>query len=98
MLNLGETTSVWLAKTPVRLKLSLGGAHVMSEAMKQIVSTFVELRNVQALEDLRKHRKRTLEGLRALRDFDVSKPIKQNEDELAIIEEAIARLDQETGA
>jgi hypothetical protein len=60
--------------------------------MTQIVESFVKLRNLAALEELRAHRRRTLEGLRALRDLDVTTPIKQNEEELVIIEDGIIRL------
>jgi hypothetical protein len=65
----------------------------MSSAMTQIVNGYVKLRNRAALEELQRHRQKLIETLQSLGGpFDVASPIKQNQDELTIIEAGLARL------
>ena len=65
----------------------------MSDAMIQIVDSYVKLQDRSALEKLQAHRRKLLDALQSLTGpFDAAKPIKQNEDELLIIEAGIARL------
>ena len=65
----------------------------MSDAMIQIVDSYVKLQDRSALEKLQAHRRKLLDALQSLAGpFDAAKPIKQNEDELLIIEAGIARL------
>ena len=62
-------------------------------AMRNIVDTYVRYGNRKALDDLRAHRGRLIAGLKALTGtYDVSKPIAQMEDEIAIIEAGISKL------
>ena len=66
----------------------------MSEAVKLIVDAYVNLKNRQALEELREHRQRmrkNLEGKTAGL-FDVSKVIRTYDDELEIIETGLGRM------
>jgi len=65
----------------------------MASAISQIVDGYVRLRDRGALEELQAHRRNLIEKLRSLGGpFDPSSPIKQNQEELAIIEAGIARL------
>lgn len=65
----------------------------MSLAMAQIVDGYVKLKNRRALEELQVHRSTLIQGLQShLGPLDAAKPIKQNQDELVIIEAGIARL------
>jgi hypothetical protein len=70
--------------------LSRGG--VMSSAMIRIVDAYVKIQNRGALEELRMHRRTLIETLQPLRGIDVAGAVKQNQDELVIIEAGIARL------
>lgn len=65
----------------------------MSRAMTHIVDAYVKLNNRRALEQLLIHRRALLDALQLLRGpYDAATSIKQNQDELAIIEAGIARL------
>jgi hypothetical protein len=65
----------------------------MSSAMAQIVDGYVKLRDRSALEQLQLHRRKLVETLGSLGGpLDVASPIKQNQDELTIIEAGLARL------
>ncbi len=65
----------------------------MSDAMIRIVDGYVKLGDRRALKQLQVHRRKLLDTLQALSGpFDAAKPIKQNNDELVIIEAGIARL------
>jgi hypothetical protein len=67
----------------------------MSSAITLIVDGYVRLRDRNALEELQLHRRKLVETLQALGGpFDPASPIKQNQDELRIIEAGIARLDE----
>jgi len=65
----------------------------MSLAMTQIVDAYLKLNNRRSLEELHDHRRKLVAALRSLDGpFDPAVAIRQNQDELAIIEAAIARL------
>lgn len=64
----------------------------MPYAIEKIVDTYVQLNNRQALEDLRMHRQRLAVNFTARRGYDFSLPLRQVEDEIAIIEAALKRL------
>jgi hypothetical protein len=65
----------------------------MEPAIRSIVDTNVRLRNRKALDELRAHRGRLLVGLMALKGaYDVSRPIAQIEDEIAVIGAGLSRL------
>jgi hypothetical protein len=66
----------------------------MSLAIEQIVNAYVRLDNRSALEDLRSHRQRLIFDLKAqTTDYDLSRPIAQIDEEIAIIDAGIERLD-----
>jgi hypothetical protein len=61
--------------------------------MAQIVEGYVKLRDRSALEQLQFHRRKLIETLESLGGpLDAATPIKQNQDELTIIEAELARL------
>ena len=65
----------------------------MSLAMTQIVDANVKLKDRRALEELQVHRQKLIKGLQSFDGpFDPASTLKQNKDELAIIEAGIARL------
>jgi len=65
----------------------------MSSAIAQIVDAYVRMKDRRALEELQVHRLKLIDRLQALGGpFDAASPIKQNQDELVIIEAGIARL------
>jgi hypothetical protein len=65
----------------------------MSLAMTRIVDAYVSLKNRRQLEELQVHRRKLIETLQSLGGpFDPASAIKQNQDELMIIEAGIARL------
>jgi hypothetical protein len=65
----------------------------MSQAIRQIVDVYVRLDNRRALEDLRSHRQRLSVDLKArTTDYDLSRPIAQIDEEIAVIDAAIERL------
>jgi hypothetical protein len=66
----------------------------MTEAIQKIVDVYVRLDNRQALDDLRMHRQRLVMNLKARTGYDFSLPLLQVEDELAIIETGLERLDE----
>ena len=69
----------------------------MEPAIKRIIETYVRLNNRGAIEDLLIHRRRLVINLRARLDYDVSRPLAQIEEEIAIILaalEQVAPLDQ----
>ena len=71
----------------------------MQPAIRSIVDVYVRYRNRGALEDLLSHRRRLVAGLRALTGtYDASKPIAQIENEIAIIEAGLAKLETPTAA
>jgi len=61
--------------------------------MTQIVDGYVKLRDRSALEELQAHRRKLIDELQSLGGaYDAASPIKQNQDELLIIQAGIARL------
>jgi len=65
----------------------------MTSALTQIVDAYVRLRGRSSLEELQAHRRKLIETLQSLGGpYDAASPIKQNQDELLIIEAGIARL------
>ena len=62
-------------------------------AIRSIVDVYVRYGNRGALNELRAHRGRLLVDLKTLTGpFDVSRPIAELEDEIAIIEAGLAKL------
>ena len=66
----------------------------MSEAMKLIVDGYVKLGPRKELDDLKAHHCRLASELRSRRGgvFDLSSSIKQLDDEMAVIQEGLAKL------
>ena len=65
----------------------------MSEAMERIVGAYVELRNRKALEDMKDHRHRLATELKSLNgQLNLSSSIKLLEEEIAVIEAGLAKL------
>jgi hypothetical protein len=66
----------------------------MSKAMKQIVQVYVRHLNRRALEDLRKHRQKQALELRAQARpaYDFGLPIRQINEEIAVVEAGLERL------
>jgi hypothetical protein len=64
-------------------------------ATRTIVDMHVRCGNRRALEDLRAHRGRLMDGLKAFgrqRPYDIRKPIAQIEDEIAVIDAGLGKL------
>ena len=72
----------------------------MSEAMKLIVDGYVKLGARKELDDLKAHHCRMANELKSRRGgvFDLSSSIKQFDDEIAIIQEGLAKLANAGGA
>jgi hypothetical protein len=69
------------------------------EPIRSIVDAHVRLRNRKVLDDLRAHRGRLIAELRLLSGgYDASKLIAQIQDEIAIIEAGLAKLNTATAA
>jgi len=66
----------------------------MSDAIKQIVDAYVRLDNRRALENLMMHRQRLAIDLKSRRGFDFSLPIRQVDEEIAVIEAGLERLNR----
>jgi hypothetical protein len=64
----------------------------VSESVKLIVDAFVSLKNRQAMEELREHRKMLRAKLQASNGIDVSSSLKLIESDLNEIEAGISRL------
>jgi hypothetical protein len=69
-----------------------------STAIGQIVDAYVWLNNRRALEDLRMHRRRLADVLKSRTGFDFSLPIGQIDEETAVIEAGIERLNRSHSA
>jgi hypothetical protein len=68
-------------------------------AIRSIVDANVRLHNRGALDDLRAHRGRLIAELKSLAGaYDTSKPIAQIQDEIAIIEAGLAKLNTAAAA
>ena len=70
----------------------VGGA--MKTAIEQIADVYIRLNNRRALEDLRMHRQRLAVDLKLRTGYDFSSPIGQIEDEIAVIEAGLERLNR----
>jgi hypothetical protein len=71
----------------------------MSEAIERIVGLYVKLRNRKALEDLQAHRCRLTNELKSINGtLDLSSSIKQLDDEIAVIDAGLARLNTSAAA
>jgi hypothetical protein len=64
----------------------------MSNAIAQIVDTYVRLKNRRGLEELMLHRQRLAVDLKGRSGYDFSLPIGQIDEEIAIIEAGLSRL------
>ena len=64
----------------------------MPKAIEKIVDTYVRLNDRQKLEDLRIHRQRLAVNFKARTGYDFSLPLLLVEDEIAIIEAGLKRL------
>jgi hypothetical protein len=69
-----------------------------STAIGQIVDAYVWLNNRRALEDLRMHRQRLADVLKSRTGFDFSLPIGQIDEEIAVIEAGLERLNRNHSA
>jgi len=65
----------------------------MSKAIEQIVDAYVRLGKRQALEDLRKQRSKLAIDLKTRSGYNFSLPIGQIDEEIAVIEQRIEKLD-----
>jgi hypothetical protein len=71
----------------------------MSEAIELIVDAYVKLRARKALEDLKAHRQRLASELKSINTvLDLSSSIKLIEDEIAVVEAGLVKLDTPTAA
>jgi hypothetical protein len=70
----------------------------MKKAIEQIADVYVRLNNRRALEDLRMHRQRLAVDLKPRTDYDFSLPIGHIEEEIAVIEAGLERLNRAPGA
>jgi hypothetical protein len=66
----------------------------MSDAIQQIVDAYVRSNNRRALEDLMMHRRRLAIDLKSRTGFDFSLPIRQVDEEIAVIEAGLERLNR----
>lgn len=71
----------------------------MSQTMRSMVETYVRYGNRQALDDLRSTRRGLIADLKKLGNrYDPSKVVAVLEDEIAIIEAGVARLNSAAAA
>jgi hypothetical protein len=71
----------------------------MSKAIELIVDAYVKLRARKALEDLKAHRQRLASELKSRNTvLDLSSSIKLIEDEIAVVEAGLVKLDTPTAA
>jgi hypothetical protein len=66
----------------------------MSDAIQRIVDAYVRSNNRRALEDLLMHRRRLAIDLKSRTGFDFSLPIRQVDEEIAVIEAGLERLNR----
>ena len=64
----------------------------MLSAIEQIVSVYVSLRSRQRLEDMRLQRERAVLDLKSNSDYDMSMPVRQLEEEIAVIDAGLQKL------
>jgi hypothetical protein len=71
----------------------------MEPGIRSIVDVYVRLRNRKALDDLRAHRGRLIAELGLISGgYDMSKPIAQIQNEIAIIDAGLAKLNTAAAA
>ena len=70
----------------------------MPSAIAAIVEAYVKVKNRRGLEALMMHRQRLAIDLKSRSGFDFSLPIRQIDEEIAIIEAGLARLRAADGA
>jgi hypothetical protein len=70
----------------------------MANAIQQIVDAYVRVKNRRAIEDLRLHRQRLAVDLKHRTGYDFSLPIGQIDEEIAVIEAGIERLNRSHSA
>jgi len=66
--------------------------------MRLIVDDYVRLTNRQALEDLRSHREKLLTNMTRTAAFEMTLPSQQLADEIAAIDEGLARLETDVSS
>ena len=67
----------------------------MEPAIRKIVDTYVRFGKRRALDDPRAHRVQLIADLKKLAGYDTSKPIAQVEDEIAVIDAGLAKLNRQ---
>ena len=67
----------------------------MSQATRMMVETFVRSRNRQALDDLWSNRKSLIASFNTLSGYDLRKVVAGLEEEMAIIDAAIRKLNSD---
>ena len=70
----------------------------MSEAIERIVGAYVKLSNRMALEDMKIHRQRLASEIKSAPRLDLSWSIKQLDDEIAVIDAGLAKLNAAAAA
>jgi hypothetical protein len=68
----------------------------MKNAIERIVDAYVRLNDRQALEDLIAHRRKLAADLAGRWNYDISVPLRQIDDEIAVIEAGLQRLEAVT--
>jgi hypothetical protein len=64
----------------------------MPSAIEKIVETYVRLNNRRGLDTLMMHRQRLAVDLKSRSGYDFSLPIRQIDEEIAVIEAGLSRL------
>jgi hypothetical protein len=62
-------------------------------AIRQIVDAYVRLADRRSLDDLLIHRQRLAAGMRGRSGFDFSLPLRQIDEEIAVISDGLITLD-----
>lgn len=70
----------------------------MPNAIEQIVDAYVRLKNRRGLDQLMMHRQRLAVDLKTRSGYDFSLPIGQIEEEIAIIEAGLRRIEAENSS
>ena len=74
------------------------GTDFMPNAIEQIVDAYVRLKNRRGLDQLMMHRQRLAVDLKTRSGYDFSLPIGQIEEEIAIIEAGLRRIEAENSS
>jgi hypothetical protein len=70
----------------------------MSSAIEQIVDAYVRLNDRRALEQMMVHRQRLAIDLRAMSGLDLGVPLRQVNEDIAVIGTGLAKLDSEAAS